>query len=209
MKIAELIVPSLVIAAVFTIGCEKSRAEDPTNLPQVVVGPSSPTVPPVLTGTLTAGGTGCAAAAVAVPNVTETEIEIPVETLVDKDASSALKRGACGVALPLSIPAGYKMIVDDVELETDILLATGASADGSVEVFVAGSIGDTLDISAKSRTRPKRVRQILSFDPQFETACGASINLRSQSSVVLKDGAGVSSARLGFLKLKYRLEVCP
>ncbi len=211
----RILIPSLIMATAIGIGCKNSAAQTeslPNEIPPIVAGggvtPSA--LPPIEIGNLTTGGTGCRiTTAAGLPTLTDTEISFPVETLVAKDSTPGIKRGACAVALPVSIPAGYRMVVSDVAIDTDILLAGGASAEGSVEVFVAGTLGDTLDISAKSRVLPKHVRQNLSLDPQLTTTCGAAINLRSNSSVVLKDGNGNSSAKLSAIKMTYHLETCP
>lgn len=207
----RILVSSLMAGIAVVIGCTNSSAqttEDPNQLQQG--GASTTVAPPLVLGQMTSGGNGCnVLTSSGQPTVSDVEISFPIETVVSKDALTTLKRGACAVALPVSVPAGYRMIVDEVSLDADIALASGGSAEGSVEVFVAGTIGDTLDISAKSKLRPKHSHQTLSVDPQLTTECGAAINLRSNSSVVLKEGSGSSSAKLSSIRMSYRLEVCP
>lgn len=195
----------LSVIVVVGVSCKKADGSDnastaPDNQEKI-----EDTLPPLVVGLLDMAGQGCAALSdPATVEITPTTLVFKVETEVEKDLAPTFRRSSCTLAVPLSVPAGYKMIVDLVESEAILGLADQGMGSGQVEVFKAGETGKPLLLESASS-----LQQVLSVNPEVETACGDQLNLRANASLILKGGTGVSTARWGEIKLTYRLEACP
>lgn len=161
-------------------------------------------------GALAYGGKACAVAD-GLEGVIDTgsELLLNVATTVTKQSESAIERGACAVALPVSVPAGYRLVISKIGVAGHMLIAKGATVTGLLEVFTTGNEESaTIEFNGKATRGNKLVRQNFEQEAQITTECGAGINLRSNSSYLIRGGESQTHAVFAGLKVAYKLEAC-
>lgn len=161
-------------------------------------------------GALAFGGKACAVAE-GLEGVVNTgsELLLNVATAVTKKPEAAIERGACAVALPITVPAGYRMVISKIGVAGHMLIAKGANVTGLLEVFTTGNEESaTIEFNGKAARGNKLVRQNFEQEAQITTECGAGINLRSNSSYLIRGGEAETHAVFAGLKVAYKLEAC-
>ncbi len=132
-----------------------------------------------------------------------------VATTVAKTSDGAIERGACAVALPITVPEGYRLVISKIGVAGHMLISKGAQVTGLLEVFTTGNEESaTIEFNGKATRGNKVVRQNFEQDAQIATECGAGINLRSNSSYLIRGGEGQTHAVFAGLKVEYKLEAC-
>ena len=153
--------------------------------PAVAAGPSI--------GKLGVGGTGCPAGTVSA--------SLGVNTLSLKfsqyraaaGGARSFDRKACGVSIPFSVPAGKSVAIVGVTYSGRNSLPSGASAKLSSEIFFAGGKGP---VATKTFSGPASGKFSISTASvgTVWSACGASLNLRINSSLLVKTAGGKSAS---------------
>lgn len=114
-----------------------------------------------------------------------------------------IDRASCALTIPIQIPRGYALLLPQISLDGVARIENGDQAKLNAEVFVAGSQG-----SLQTRTLNSANDGVFSFvanaDVRQRTACGESINLRMNTSVMLQ-GNYNSGSYVNVNKMKLRI----
>lgn len=102
---------------------------------------------------------------------------------VQAQEDQTLTRAHCAMALPISVPKKYKLVVSESQLILNADIYT-AEAHFASEIFFAGSTGIKLAHAELG------FKELLSFSVESQEVlssdCGESVNLRTNASVLLK-----------------------
>lgn len=118
------------------------------------------------------------------------------------NGTAALDRKSCNVALPLSIPAGRRLVISLIDLQGQMngSAASPNTAQISLEAFLAGSsqpvLTKALNLSAGTKSILMRKTNVLS------TACGGDTILRLNSNVILRRGLNAPAAVSDMVQIK-------
>ncbi len=146
------------------------------------------------------GGTGCpAGSVVAALSPDQSTVSIYFEKyMAQTGANKRLDRKACGLAIPLHVPAGYSVAVAGVDFEGFNSLPAGARARLSVEQFFAGATSR----GAKVKTFAGPLQDVFSsadaLGPNLLvwSACGKDTIVRVQSSLLLLSNTSRSAVSM-------------
>ena len=139
---------------------------------------------------------------------TEDTIQISLRSSVRKWTDKQLERGSCNFAIPIRVAKGHRLIIKDLVAFGKVDLSKGTTSKHNLEIFASGSQGEILKREEGSST--KRVRkniQIRRDGNLLVTQCGADINLRGNSSILLQ-GDAKASAGLSLVVLGFEVEKC-
>ena len=166
--------------------------------------------PAITLGEITVGGTACFLNnAPPIPaEIQNDQLMIPIAAMVKKDVSKKLARGTCQFALPIQLAPDHKLIIEDATLLANINIANPSKSRIAVEVFKAGSVGPKLIDESESTAR--RIKKDISLTQQgviLESACGESLILRGNTSILLT-GSARATARTDLLQLGARVVEC-
>ncbi len=100
------------------------------------------------------------------------------------DNGRAVDRETCGIAIPVTVPAGTQVAVRNVALSGMADLPEGVDGTLNVELFTAGTQGPENAIDLPSGKKTPFVRFVTTPDDQLQwSACGADVNLRVNTSL--------------------------
>lgn len=104
-----------------------------------------------------------------------------------------LDRKACGVAIPFTVPAGKSVAIVGVQYAGRNKLPAGATATLRTETFFAGGSGPVV---SKTFTGPSTgsYRFTSTASAPIWSACGASLNLRVNSSLRVNSPRGTAAS---------------
>lgn len=146
-------------------------------------------------GRLGVGGTGCPAGTVSA-SLTGGGSTLSLkfsQYRASAGGARTLDRKACGIAIPFTVPAGRSVAIVGVQYAGRNRLPAGATATLRTETFFAGGTGP---IVAKTFSGPStgsyRFTSVASA-PVW-SACGASFNLRINSSLRVTSPRGASAS---------------
>ena len=136
------------------------------------------------------GGTGCPAGSV---STTLSPDEKSLSLIFDEYAVSAggttgrsFDRKSCNVAIPVHVPQGYSVAVLAVDYRGFNHLPSGASSQFNVEYFFAGSRGPAFRRNFFGQLESDyTISNELQAQSVVWSACGADVNLRTNSSMRL------------------------
>lgn len=135
------------------------------------------------------GGTGCpAGTASATLSPDESAISILFDNYVTEAGSAAgrrVDRKSCNISVPVAVPQGYSVAVFQVDYRGFTLVPVGGRAQFDAEYFWAGSVGPKI---RRVFTGPVNDNYTLGDSLMAQTMvwtpCGASVNLRINSSMM-------------------------
>ena len=144
-------------------------------------------------GALGVGGTGCPAGTVRAA-VSSDSLSLRFSAYrASAGGARSFDRKACGISIPLHVPAGQSVAIIGVTYKGSNNLPAGASARLESELFFAGGQGPKA-----SRTIDGPARGIFSASTAAVatvwSACGADVNLRIQSSLLVKTAKGAMAS---------------
>lgn len=146
-------------------------------------------------GRLGVGGTGCPAGTVSA-SLTGGGSTLSLRFSKYRAAAGGARsfdRKACGVAIPFTVPAGQSVAIVGVQYAGRNKLPAGATATLQTETFFAGGRGPVVEKTfAGPSTSSYRFTSVASA-PVW-SACGASLNLRVNSSLRVNSPHGASAS---------------
>lgn len=158
-------------------------------------------------GRLSFGGSACQTQ-YSKPTLRGGVLRVPLTTQVSKSSGTRLERGTCAFTLPVQVAPGYRLVLNDLSALGSVNLSKGTTSRADLEVFAAGDHGEVLTSVEGSQTKNVRKRIQLKQDGEvLVSACGASLNLRGNSSILLQ-GDARASANLQFVELAVEVERC-
>lgn len=138
----------------------------------------------VSVGRIGVGGTGCpAGSATARVSADGSQLTIRFSQFqVSAGGATSFDRKACGLAIPVRVPAGYSVALVGLDYNGTVKLPSGASATISVETFFAGGEGPK---ATKTIRGPKNSRFSYSGTGVAAkwSSCGTGTNLRVNTSL--------------------------
>jgi hypothetical protein len=143
-------------------------------------------------GKLGIGGTGCPAGTVS-GTIGANTLSLKYSTFIAKaGGGKSFDRKACGLAIPVDVPAGVSIAIVGVHYRGFAKLPSGASATLSSELFYAGGKGPALSKSVKGPLTGRF--DYTAVGPVSWSPCGADVNLRIQSSIRVTTSGGKSAS---------------
>ncbi|OIQ20422.1 MAG: hypothetical protein BM556_00320 [Bacteriovorax sp. MedPE-SWde] len=131
------------------------------------------------------------------------------------DTRKRLARKNCSIAIPVHVPQGFSVSVIDVDYRGYNMIPRGGKARFSAEYFFAGRRGPKVVKNFRGEMDDEYlVRNKLGLNAAVWSPCGADVNLRVNSSMMVKtnrrkeevmatvDSADFSSAMVYHLKFK-------
>ncbi len=159
-------------------------------------------------------GTGCAEGS-ATSEVSEDRSLIRLHTplVAAVDSARKLDRKACTAVISISkIPAGKRLVVSEVLVQGAADLGAGALGKLSHETFLAGQVNPVSEQELGALDQDVVREVILQQADATASECGGSdsVLLRTNTSLMLRNAAQAraSSASIGLVQLKLRLEAC-
>ncbi|MBT3982575.1 MAG: DUF4360 domain-containing protein [Bacteriovoracaceae bacterium] len=122
-----------------------------------------------------------------------------------QDSPRSLIRKNCNLAIPISLPAGKLLVVDDVTLIGISYLGQSASSKITTETFFSGGTGQKLTVG---NAKPGLKFNYLTQPDTLISGCGQDTLLRTRATALLKPKLGYNLLYLSKLKLNYHLEDC-
>jgi hypothetical protein len=144
-------------------------------------------------GRLGVGGTGCPAGTVSA-SLTGGGSTLSLKFSKYRAAAGGARsfdRKACGVAVPFTVPAGQSVAIVGVQYAGRNKLPVGATATLQTETFFAGGRGPVV---SKTFTSTGSYRFTSVASAPVWSACGASLNLRVNSSLRVNSPHGASAS---------------
>lgn len=144
-------------------------------------------------GTPGYGGNGCPAGSA---SVTLSPDEQSVSILFDEylveagdDVGKTLDRKSCNIAIPVHVPQGYSISIFAIDYRGFLSVPRGAQARLTAEYFFAGAQGPRLSQVYSNTERDYLVQHNLAASALVWSACGADVNLRINSSMLVRANA--------------------
>ena len=161
----------------------------------LVLGPSMPAnaAGPAL-GRISVGGTGCPAGT-ASASITGGGTVLSLkfsQYRASAGGAHVFDRKACGVAIPFTAPTGKSVAIVGVQFKGRAVLPAGAKGTISAETFFAGGNGPVISQSV-SGPRNGAFTFTTVWSSKVWSACGASLNLRVQSSVRVESSGAAAT----------------
>jgi len=153
-------------------------------------------------GEPTMAGTGCPRGSVfAAWNESDGDIELVFEKFQAEAGGrrgKSLDRKACAVALPVQVPSGYSVSMQDQRLSGFAVLPSGGKGTLNVESFFAGTRGPVL---SKTLRGPLAEGFAVSTEdlPDVWSACGQDVIVRMNMSVTAKTNGDRDQAVVGIV----------
>jgi hypothetical protein len=150
-------------------------------------------------GTPGYGGTGCPAGSA---SVTVSPDQKSLSFLFDSYVTEAgyttgrqIDRKSCNLSVPVHVPQGYSIAVINVDYRGFNALPSGGSSRFNAEYFWAGSRGPTMgrDFYGPLNQDYTLTNNLLATSLVW-TPCGASVNLRVNSSLMVKTNSASQQA---------------
>jgi hypothetical protein len=142
-------------------------------------------------GTPGYGGTGCPAGTVSVtlsPDAQSLSLLFDeYQVQVGGETGRSIDRKSCNVAIPVHIPQGYSVSVFKVDYRGYNYLPRYASSQFNVEYFFAGAQGPSFRKNFYGPVDSDYlIQNELGVSKVVWSACGADVNLRTNSSIRIK-----------------------
>ncbi len=125
------------------------------------------------------------------------------------DSAAAERRKTCGVAMPLTVPAGKRLVISQLDLAGRVNLPLNGQAILNLEAFAAGATGPKIKkvVAADKAAQLGRVQMRLTNF--YATSCGGYPILRLNTSGQVSAPNGETSAmRIDRIALYFRVEDC-
>lgn len=121
-----------------------------------------------------------------------------------------IDRKACAISLPVSLPAGKRLVLGQPAVFGSADLSEGASAIAMTEVFEAGSQGPKIETKLTAAEASDETYYYDRSEDEIRTACGAQLNLRANISLLGQKGSSAGgTATLEGAAMTLHVEDCP
>ena len=140
------------------------------------------------------GGNGCPAGSASAsisPDGTALSILFDSFNVEAGGPNAAVARKSCNISIPVKVPNGFSVSLIDADYRGFVDAPKGSSARLDTEYFFAGSQGPRYSTTftgpfSNSYTKSHR----LAATSEIWSACGASVNLRVNSGMMVRAGRG-------------------
>ncbi len=106
-----------------------------------------------------------------------------------------ISRKGCNLAIPVHVPQGYAVSLVNADYRGYVYLPVGSTATFHVEYFFAGSTGPVFDKVFRGATdQDYLLENTLLLNSLVWSRCGTSVNLRSNSSMLVKNNSNSATA---------------
>ncbi len=134
------------------------------------------------------GGTGCPAGSVSVTlSPDQTSLSLLFDGYIVEAGGTtgrSFDRKNCNVAIPVNVPQGLSVSIISIDYRGFNQLPAGASSTFAVEYFFAGGRGPTFSRNFRGELADEYlIHNELTAEATVWSACGASVNLRTNSSI--------------------------
>lgn len=102
-------------------------------------------------------------------------------------------RKACGLSIPVTVPAGYSVAVVAVDFAGYTNLPSGASATFKLEEFLPGGTGPVFSRDIKGPKKGKFTASSAAVATVW-SACGTSVTMRTNTSLIVKTTGGKAAS---------------
>ncbi|WP_020559689.1 DUF4360 domain-containing protein [Thiofilum flexile] len=143
------------------------------------------------------GGSGCPAGSASAsisPDGTALSILFDSFTVEAGGANSSVGRKSCNLSIPVQVPNGFSVSLIDADYRGFVDAPRGSMARLDTEYFFAGTQGPKFTTTftgpySNSYTKSHR----LAATSNIWSACGASVNLRVNSGMMVRAGRGAEA----------------
>ena len=144
-------------------------------------------------GKIGAGGTGCPSGTVT-GKISPSSLELRFRSFkASAGGARSFDRKACGLAIPVHVPAGLSIAIVGVKYRGRNSLPAGATSTLSTEIFYAGGTGPVIKRTFKGPASGTFTSTVTASSTAW-SACGADLNLRINSSIKVETTAGRSAS---------------
>ncbi len=132
------------------------------------------------------------------------------EAALDGVKGNTFDRKNCSIALPLSIPQGFRAVLSDLTAEGSVSLPKGVVGQFETEAFQAGSVGPKYMKTFKGGGANSGQHLSFSFLKDLvRTGCGQEVILRLNSAALLKSKGSHLSGSLKFDSFAFTVALEP
>jgi len=147
-------------------------------------------------------GTGCPAGTASVTlSPDETAISILFDAYVAEAGNTtgrAMDRKSCNISIPVAVPQGYSVAVFQVDYRGFNFVRPGAQTRLNTEYFWAGSRGPAFSRTfVGPNSQDFTLSDGLLAQTVVWTPCGASVNLRVNSSIMARTNSAMDQTMIG------------
>lgn len=157
-------------------------------------------------GEVTYGGSGCPAGAVQIDlgeGVQNNQVGFIFDKYSINNDGKSVARASCSITIPIQVPEGYALVMPNLIIEGFAKLQSNDIGKLSSEVFIAGSQGNIQTYILNSNTEGEFYYESRSSYLE-KTPCGASFNLRANTSILL-NSQNESGSFIGVDRLQMNL----
>lgn len=150
-------------------------------------------------------GTPAAAGSACLPG--QVDISILNNQILLRPKGLSVKNGrvVCTLAVPASVPAGKRLVIEEVSLLGQHQLPKKSTAKISAEAFLAGGRGKVLALSLGSKKTVSQGEIRLSGQNTAVSGCGRESIVRLNASII---ASGKGQTSVSDIALKLKLEDC-
>ncbi len=118
-------------------------------------------------------------------------------------------RKACAMAMPLSVPAGKRLVISQLDVAAKVNLPLGGKATINLEAFTAGATGPKIKKTVLADTKPVLGRVQIRLPAFFQTGCGGSPILRLNTSGQVASVSGqTATMKIDRIHMYFKVEDC-
>lgn len=126
------------------------------------------------------------------------------------ETREAFDRKACGLAIPILVPAGHRLVISQIDMTAKFELAPTSLIKITSEAFLAGDRSPVQEKSFETKGEAVLGRLLERSNDVLRTPCGGSAILRLNTSAYMSSEASASSAAsVDRVSLSFKVEKCP
>lgn len=131
---------------------------------------------------------------------------------LDSNSNDNVNRKNCSLTIPVKLPENTRLVVTQMDMQSNIELSLNSNLNFGGEVFFSGDKNVLLQQTVTGTEKVEKGRSLLRKNSVLKSACGGTGNLRANTFAVLKKQNGDSTlktkAAISDFKLSFKLESC-
>ncbi len=133
--------------------------------------------------------------------------------ILDSNSADMVNRKNCSLIIPIKLPANTRLVVTQMDMQSNLELAPNTNLNFGSEVFFAGDKNMILQQTVNGTEKIEKGRSLLRKNSVLKSACGGTGNLRANTFATLKKNATAvdllkTKAAVADFKLSFKIESC-
>lgn len=133
--------------------------------------------------------------------------------ILDSNSADVVNRKNCSLTIPIKLPANTRLVVTQMDMQSNLELAPNTNLNFGSEVFFAGDKNVILQQTVNGTEKLEKGRSLLRKNSVLKSACGGIGNLRANTFATLKKNTTAidtlkTKAAIADFKLSFKIESC-